>query len=70
MLSKVAEQCTELGTKQGTGIGTELFLENSRSLTIIQSCVNVSKHTVSKRTKWATALQLGKGTQIAKVYNS
>ena len=36
------EQGAEQGAKQGTGLGIELVLENFGSLTITQSCVNVS----------------------------
>ena len=70
MLSKGTEQNGEQDAKQGAGLSTDLFLANSRSLTITKSCVNVSKCAVSKRTEWAATLQVGKSIQMAKVKNS
>ena len=57
MLTKGAEQGTEQDTEQGARLSTDLFLANSRSLTITQFYLNVSNYAACKNTKWATTPQ-------------
>ena len=66
-LSKGAKQGTEQDAEQGTGISTNLFLENSRNLANTQCCVDITKYAANKNTKWATAPQLDGNIQVAKV---
>ena len=69
-LSKGADQGAEQNTEKGAGISTNLFLGNLRNLADRQYCVDASKYAANKNTKWATAPQLDRTTQVAKVQSS
>ena len=66
-LSKGAEQGPEQNTQKGAEIITNLFLGNLRNLADTQCCVDASKYAAIKNMKWATAPQLDRTKQVAKV---
>ena len=57
----------EQDAEQGTGISTNLYLENFRNLANTHCCVDVSKYAANENTKWAAAPQLDRNTQAAKL---
>ena len=61
------EQGSNQSIKQSTEQGIELNLAKFRSVTITQSCVNISRYAVSQNTKWGRAPPLEKSIQIANV---
>ena len=70
MQSWMQSKGTGQDAEQGVGLNADLFLANSKSLTITQCCVDVSNYAANKNIKWAATPPLDGNTQIVKVKSS